>query len=320
MEYRALVNSSLEVSRLGLGSATFGREISQADSFSVLDFAIDHGINLIDTAESYGGGQSRAWRAKALGVNDVREVSDELHSSELIIGRWLHSRGRRDRILLQTKLLPPLSRKRIHEAIDASLSRLQTDYLDFYLAHAFDADTPLEETLAAFHELQQMGKIRFAGFSNFTVAQLNLALAAPGSPTLRVAQVLYNLAASESGSDLIPFCSEQGIAVQSYSPLGAGFLTGKYAFDGKIPRGSRFDVMPGHTAIYFSPDKFRMVDRLRSISAATGLPIAELAIRWILENQAVSTVLVGARKVDHIQSALNALTLHPPAELFRLYG
>ena len=310
---RKLGRTPLQVSRIALGCVTFGREIDQPTSFAILDHALVQGINLLDTAEAYGGGEALAGRLKASGIEDVREVSGEFHSSELILGRWLESRRCRDRIILQTKVAPPLNRRRVLDSIDASLNRLRTDAIDIFMFHSFDPHTPLQESLAALAEAVAVGKIHHAGCSNFTADQLRAAhqiARDSGLPRLEVCQSIYSLAAREIEGSVLPVCRELDIGVETYSPLGAGFLTGKYdPATRQAPPGSRFHIAPGHMAIYFHEDKFEMVSRLHNLSARIGVPVPRLAIAWVLQNQAVDTVLAGARTTAHIDSALTALDL-----------
>jgi len=164
-------------------------------------------------------------------VDDVREVTSEMHSSEKIIGRWLKSSGNRPRILLQTKVTTNFTRQHIQEAIDASLERLQTDWIDLYLFHSFDAKTPLEEGLEALTRAVEQGKIRVAGCSNFSAPQLRESLAissSRGLQRLEEAQPPYSLVQRQIESELLPLCAQEQIGVIAYSPLGAGFLSGKY--------------------------------------------------------------------------------------------
>jgi len=307
MDYRRLGKTSLQVSRIGLGTVTFGREIDEAESFAVMDHALASGIQFFDTAEGYGGGQARMAREKAQGFSDTREVSGEFHSSELIVGRWLKSRQCRDRIILQTKLLPPLTKSRITTLADESLSRLQTDYVDLYLAHAFDSVTPLEETLEGFAAVKRAGKVREAGCSNFDASQMKRSLDLQQIAPLVTVQSNYNLAVRAIEQDLLPLCVANQIGVQTYSPLGAGFLTGKYQRHlATFPAGSRFDVSPAHAEIYFHPEKFAAVERLHETAKASSIPVPQLAVGWVLANPAVDCVLIGARNRAHIDSAVNA--------------
>jgi aryl-alcohol dehydrogenase-like predicted oxidoreductase len=304
------------VSRLGLGCTTFGREIDEATSFQIMDYAVAKSITLFDTAEAYGGGQARAYRRQSFGIDDVREVSGEMHSSEKIIGRWLKSRGCRDRIVLQTKVSTNFTKAHVAAAVDASLERLQTDVIDLYLFHSYDANTHLEEALEAMTRVIQAGKVRVAGCSNFSAEQIRSALEISRQKSLarmEVTQPNYNLVCREIEQDLLPLCREHDVAVVTYSPLGAGFLTGKYTPDRKaIPKGTRFDVIEDHADIYFSERNFRVVERLRQHAQANGVPMVRLALAWVLRNPNVTSVLVGARTTAHLDNALEALAMEFP--------
>ena len=318
MEMRSLGSSGIVVSRLGLGCATFGREIDEAGSFQIMDAALERGITLFDTAESYGGGQARQYRRDRLGVEDVREVSGEMHSSERILGRWLKSRGVRSQVTIQTKVLANRSQQEVQEALEASLRRLQTDTVDLYLFHSYDPDVPLEEGLAALDRGEKAGSIRSSGCSNFSAGQLSEALGLSrrkGLPRLGVIQPIYNLACREIETDLLPLCQRQQVGVVTYSPLGAGFLAGKYTADrGKIPKGTRFDVIPGHVNIYFHQNSFRVVEQLRRKADRTGLSMVQLAMGWVLNRQGVDSVLIGARNTSHLDNALRAMEMDFPPE------
>jgi len=313
MEQRRVGRSDVFVSRLGLGCVTFGREIDEAESFRLLDQAVDGGITLLDTAEGYGGGNAQLYRQRTLGVSDVREKSDEMHSSEKIIGRWLRARGNREQVVIQTKISGRYEKAEIARAIEASLTRLQTDRIDLYLLHQFDATVPLVEAIEALERAAQAGKIRAFGCSNFSAAQLREALRVNqgrGLHRFEAIQSVYSLVAREIEQELIPLCERQQIGVITYSPLAAGFLSGKYTPDRQaVPKGSRFDVIPGHADLYFHEESFRRLDRLRELSAATGIPMARLALGWALKNQSITSVLIGATTPAHIANGLEALQL-----------
>jgi aryl-alcohol dehydrogenase-like predicted oxidoreductase len=314
LEKRRLGKTDIQVSRLGLGCVTFGREIDEATSSRLMGSALDLGITLIDTAEAYGGGQARQYRRNTLGVDDVREASSEMHSSEKIIGRWLKSSGNRSRVVLQTKVTTNFTRQHLQEAIDASLGRLQTDWIDLYLFHSFDAKTPLEEGLEALTRAVEQGKVRVAGCSNFSATQVREGLAissSRGLQRLEEVQPPYSLVERSIESDLLPLCAQEQIAVVSYSPLGAGFLSGKYERS-SIPKGSRFDVIPGHADIYFTDQKFAIVERLRQKSDETGQSLVQLAMGWVLKKPGITSVLVGASRAGHLENAIEALEMDFP--------
>jgi 1-deoxyxylulose-5-phosphate synthase len=308
-----LGRSGIEVPRLGLGCATFGREIDEATAFALMDYAVERDINLFDTAEAYGGGQARDYRKAVLKVEDVREVSGEHHSSERIIGRWLRSNGSREQVVLVSKVTTNFTRAHVREALEMSLERLQTDCLDVYLFHSFDDNTSLEEALTAMHEVQQSGLVRCVGCSNFTGQQLRESLdisSRLGLRRLEVTEAACSLAAREAETDLLPLCRSEEIGFLGYSPLGAGFLSGKYNGDrSAFPQGSRFHVIPAHADIYFNDDNFRTLDLLHKTGARLGVPALQLAIAWVLAHPDVTTVLCGARNTAQIDNALAAAQL-----------
>ena len=331
MEQRSLGRTSYTLSAIGLGCVTFGREIDEQASYQILDQAVENGITWLDTAEGYGGGNARQYRRKHLGIDDVREVSEELSSSELIIGRWLRSRGCRDRITICTKVGSGNSPENIRRALGASLERLQIDSVDIYELHAYDPNVPIGETLGALNEAMAEGLVRVIGCSNFTAAQLGSALQASektGVARFEIIQPPYNLATPSAREDLFPLCRRQQIAITTYSPLAAGFLSGKYSSgESGVPRGSRFDVLPGHATIYFKDQNFQIVDKLREKAEQLDIPMVRLAMAWAMANTDVTSIIVGARKMDHIDNAITAYRMkldphlleemtswtHPPA-------
>jgi 1-deoxyxylulose-5-phosphate synthase len=305
-----------------MGCVTFGREIDEAASFRILDEALDRGINLLDTAEAYGAAESQEHRRKTLGIDDVREVSSESHSSEKIIGRWLKARRCRDSVVIQTKLSNNFTRAHVAEALDASLERLQTDYVDFYMFHSYDPKTPLEQALEAIKAAVESGKARAAGCSNFSAAQTREALAlsrTKGLAKLEMTQPPYSLVSREIEAELLPLCRAERIGVGSYSPLAGGFLSGKYTPDhGGIPKGSRFDIKPNHANQYFCERNFRTIERLRRIADDMKLPMTCVAMAWVLRNPDVTSVLIGATSTAHLDNAVRAMGVDIPAELVKV--
>lgn len=318
MQKGPLGKTSIQISRIGLGCATFGREIDEATAFQIMDYAIEKGINFFDTAEIYGGGQSREYRRKYLGVDDVREVSNEYHSSERIIGRWLKARGCRNEIVLESKVQTNFTRSHIAEALHASLERLQTDQIDSYLFHSFDSTNPLEEGLEAMTTAVKNGTIRVAGCSNFSAEQLSNALDLSkrhGWTRMEITQPHYNLVTREAEKDLLPLCRQEQITTVGYSPLGAGFLSGKYTPDrNAFPKGSRFHVVPAFSELYFTDEKFRVVEQLRKFSKQVEVPMVRLAMGWVLRKTDLTMPLVGARTTAHIDNALLAQEMDFPGE------
>lgn len=308
----SLGQSGLTVSRLGLGCTTFGREITEEQAFALMDYALDHGITLFDTAEAYGGGEARAYRRDRLGLDDTREVSGEMHSSEKIIGRWFKARNTRDRITLVTKVTKHVSREHVRNALEASLARLQTDHVDVYLYHSYDATATDDEAMSAMDAVVRTGLARTVGCSNYNAAQLQGAVDSArraGGTRFEVAELPYNLVQSEH--DAFPIIRREGLGVFGYSPLAAGFLTGKYTSDRTaVPKGTRFDVIPAHADIYFNDRNFRRVALLHALADRVGVPPLQLAMGWVLQNPAVTTVLVGARTEAHLANAFATDALH----------
>ena len=284
MEKRKLGRTGVEVSRIGLGCVTFGREIDQDASFALMDYAVSHGITVFDTAEAYGG-----------------------NASEKIIGHWLRTNSMRDRIFLVSKVTTNFTRQHVREALEASLERLVTDRLDLYLFHNFDRNTPLEEALEAIDEVKRSGLTRFIGCSNFTAAQTRQALE---TTRIDAVEAACNLALPNAEKDLLPLCAKEDLGFLAYSPLAAGFLTGKYSGDrASMPKGSRFDVIPGHADIYFNEQSFRALAELQAKEKTAGIPAVQLAIAWVLAHTEITSVLCGARAISHLENALAALKL-----------
>ncbi len=302
---------NIKLSRLGLGGALFGREIDEETSRKTLDYALEHGITLIDTAEAYGGGNARSYRREVCGVDDIREVSGEMHSSEKIIGRWLRDRDNRKEVTLCTKFSTGGQAANVHRAVRGSLERLQTDVIDIYMMHSPDPKVPLEETLEALTEEVRAGRIRAIGCSNFSHLQLAEALELSqtrGYARMEFTQPPFSLVGSGARLDLLPLCLEEKVATMVYSPLAAGFLAGKYSPSrDSIPKGTRFDVVPGHIDIYFNEQNFQILESLRALSAESGLGMVHLAMAWVIAYPGISSVLVGARKLSHIDNALDCL-------------
>lgn len=284
-----------DTTRIGLGCVTFGREIDADAAFRIMDYAVEKGIRFFDTAESYGDG-----------------------ASEQIVGRWLRARAMQGRITIATKVSGRLTRSHVARSIEASRERLGLDTIGVYMLHCPDPATPIEETLEALTLAVEQKKIGLPGCSNYSAAELSAALGAGDAHRLarfRIVQPNYNLVEREIERELLPLAARNDIRVVTYSPLGAGFLTGKYTPDrAQFPDGSRFAVKPGHADIYFTPEKFQTVERLRAKSAATGVPMARLAMAWVFQNPRVDTVLVGARSTTHLDNAFTALHETFPAD------
>ncbi len=291
MEYRSLGQSDLSVSSIGMGCVTFGREVDPQSSLLIMDHAFEQGITLFDTAEAYAQG-----------------------ASERVVGEWMKTRHSRDKVMLATKISGLLTRDRIVASAEASLKRLQTDRIDLLQTHVWDESTPLEETLEALTTLVQQGKVRHIGCSNYSASQLKAALAL--SNTAEFSRMIsvqppYNLLQREIEADLLPLCAAENIGVISYSPLAAGFLTGKYRQGAAIPSGTRFDVIPGHQNIYFTEHGYQVLENLEAESQATGKSHVQLALSWVLNQPGITSVLIGARNMSQIDQAIGSSKTKP---------
>lgn len=276
MKYAVITPAALPVTQIGLGCVTLGREIDEEASFVLLDHALARGVRLFDTAAAYGHG-----------------------ASESILGRWLASR-RPSGISIATKILPPYDRI----DIAASMQRLGVDQIDLLYLHQWH-DSVLSAG-AALDELVASGRVKALGLSNVTLDQLRAA-----GPRFSVVQNNHNLAVSDVSEALREHCVANGIAIVTYSPLGAGFLTGKHHLG--VQSGSRFDLVPGHQDVYFHRGSYRRLATLEAVSARSGHSQAHLALAWALHQPGVASVLVGGRTPAHLDQAFAALDFNDPA-------
>lgn len=309
MEFRRLGRARLKVSTICLGTMQFGWSADEATSHDILNRAVELGCNFIDTADIY----SRWAEGNAGGV------------SEQIIGRWLASSGvRRESIVLATKVRGEmgsgpndqgLSRGHIMTAVENSLRRLQTDYLDLYQVHWPDEETPLEETLSALTDLVRMGKVRYIGCSNFPAWLLAKSLWVSDVKNLARFDTLqphYSLVhRAEFERELQPLCLDQGIGVIPYSPLAAGFLTGKYRRDTPLPVSARAE---GVRKRYMNEQGFTAVDKLEAIGQSHNATIAQTAIAWVLANTAVSAAIIGANSIAQLEDTVGGAAVSLTAE------
>lgn len=277
---------------IALGCVTFGREIEQAMSFALMDHAWARGIRFFDTAAAYAEG-----------------------ASERIVGAWLAARRPEDgRPVVATKMLPPYDPDRIRAAVGVSLERLGRSQIDLFYLHRWDATAEAAGALTMLDELVRKGKVGALGVSNYNAEQLGRALQMQDQLGLARFQVLqnnHNFAVRDVTEELRALCAARGVAIVTYSPLGAGFLTGKHRAG--VEPGSRFDVMPGHQRIYFNDLSHQRLARLEALAARTGRTMTELALAWALHQPGVASVLVGGRATAHVDQALAALALNEPA-------
>ena len=292
MEYRNLGCSGLKVSEVSLGGNNFGWWADEQTSVSVIDHAIDQGINFIDTADIYDRGHSEEFIGKAI-------------------------KNKRHRVSIATKFGGPMgdgpndrggSRHYVHKAVDASLRRLQTDYIDLYQMHFPDATTPIEETLRALDDIVRAGKVRYIGCSNFTGWQLCEALWTSKTSNLSsfvTVQPRYNLMDRQIEGELVPCCQAYGIGVIPYSPLAGGFLTGKYR-KGEEPPDGRLSQQMSASSGLFKDANWDKLAKLDHFATERGHTVLELAIAWLLSRPWLSTVIAGARRTEQVTSNVTA--------------
>ncbi|MBE7528549.1 MAG: aldo/keto reductase [Chloroflexi bacterium] len=299
MEYRRLGRTGLKVSAICLGTMQFGWTAVKEASLAVMDTAVAQGINFFDTADVYSN-----WAQDNPGG-----------VSEQIIGEWLAGRRiPRDQIIIATKVRGEmgsgpndqgLSRHHILHAVEASLRRLQTDYIDLYQMHWYDEETPLDETLRALDDLVRAGKVRYVGCSNYPAWLLMKSLWISDVQRLvrfDSLQPHYNLLhRAEFERELMPLCLDQGVGVIPYGPLGGGFLTGKYRRNTPLPDSAR---AAGVQRRYLNERGFAVVDKLEEIAQAHEATIAQVAIAWVLANTAVTAAIIGANSSQQLLDIL----------------
>jgi aryl-alcohol dehydrogenase-like predicted oxidoreductase len=309
MEYRQLGGSGLRISKLTLGTMTFGgrgnfANVGATDAEGArrqIDMALDAGINLIDTADIYSAG-----------------------ASEEMVGQAL--RGRRDDALIASKARFPmgegpndagLSRHHLIEACEASLRRLQTDHIDLYQVHEWDGQTPLEETLAALEQLQRDGKVRYVGCSNFAGWQAMKALGIAdrtGLPRFVSQQVYLSLQERSAEYEIVPAAIDQGLGLLIWSPLAGGLMSGKYRRNQPPPEGSRHASEWSEPPVYDEDKLYDTVEVLIEVAESRDVSAAQVALAWLLERPGVTTVIVGSRTDEQLADNLAAAHLELTAE------
>jgi len=293
---RKLGHTDLSVTPLCLGGNVFGWTADERSSFAVLDAYVDGGGNFIDTADTYSVG-----------------------GSESILGRWMSTRKNRDRVILATKVgshmgndpnAHGLSRRYILEEVETSLKRLQSDYIDLYQAHRDDQNTLLDETMAAFHDLVQQGKVRYVGASNYSATRLREALQVRdqhGYVRYETLQPPYNLVnRAEYERDLEALCLEQGLGVITYSSLASGFLSGKYRSGKDLPSSPR---AKGIQERYMNEKGFRILEQLDRVAAAHHATVAQVALAWIMARPGITAAIASATSAEQVRELLGAVEL-----------
>jgi aryl-alcohol dehydrogenase-like predicted oxidoreductase len=303
MEHVQFGRTGLKVSRLCLGTMTFGYQIDENTSKEIMDTAAEAGFTFFDTADVYPLGAP----------------AKEFGRTEEVIGSWMS--GKRDRFIIASKCFFPTgpmpwdggnSRQNIMRAVEASLRRLRTDHIDLYQIHAWDPITPIDETLRAMDDLVTSGKVRYIGCSNTLAYQLAKAIGRSelhGISKFESVQPRYNLLFRENERELFPLCSEDDIAVIPYNPLAGGLLTGKHR-SGEPTEGTRFTL--GYAAgpyqeRYWQEAMFRTVEEFQQVAEDAGVPMTTLAIRWVLANPVITSPIVGASRPDQLAASVAAL-------------
>jgi 1-deoxyxylulose-5-phosphate synthase len=291
---------------------TFGLQCDEPSSVAILDRAAEGGLDFLDSSDAYPLG----------GDLSTRGVTEE------ILGRWL--RGKRDRFIVATKCFAPTgpapfdqgnSRKHILSAVEASLRRLQTDYIDLYQLHGYDLATPIDETLGALDDLVHQGKVRYIGCSNFLTYQLVRAVGR--TETLRLArldcvQPRYNLLFRQIEREMLPYCAEEGIGVIPYNPIAGGLLSGKHSRVSPPPEGTRFTLGtagPMYQQRYWQDREFDTVDVLRGLADQAGVSLVTLSVAWVLANSAITAPIIGASRPEQLDASLAAAEFRVDDEL-----
>jgi aryl-alcohol dehydrogenase-like predicted oxidoreductase len=292
VRYRNLGDSDIEVSEISLGSwLTYGAGVERDQTEACTRAAFDAGINFFDTSNIYGGGAAEtAWG----------EVLTDFP---------------RDSYVLATKVYFPmsatdqgLSREQIHKQLDASLERLRTDYVDLYQCHRPDPETPIEETMEALTEVQEAGKVREIGFSEWTIEQIQAGLEVPNTRKWVSSQPQYNMIWRAPEAELIPFCADHGISQIVWSPLAQGVLTGKYRPGEAPPQDSRaaHDEMSVSISRYMEDETLEAVQRLAAVAEGAGLSMAEMALAWVLREPNVASAIIGASRPEQVHANAGA--------------
>ncbi len=293
MEFKTLAGTDLNVSSISIGTMTFGGQVSEDDAIHMVDHCLEAGINFFDTANVYNAGLSEAITGKAL-------------------------KGRRHKVVLASKLRGKmgeepddsgLSRAAVRKAVDDTLGRLQTDYLDLYYLHQPDWDTPIEETLAAMDDLVAAGKVRYPATSNYAAWQIGQMLWVSenhGYTPPRVSQPMYNMLSRGIEQEYLAFCREFDISVIAYNPLAAGLLTGKHRGKELPQGGTRFDGNKMYMDRFWHPSYFQAVEETATLAEQAGISMVELAFRWLLSQDIVDSVILGATRMEHLKENMKA--------------
>lgn len=313
MKFSSLGRTGLQVSNLCLGTMTFGNQADKKTSFEILDKAFADGVNFIDTADVYPIGRASYAIAGA---------------TESIIGEWLQDK--RDKVVLATKCFGAmgpgpndkgLSRKHIMTSVEESLRRLKTDYIDLYQAHQFDPSTPMDETLRAFDDLVDQGKVRYIGVSNWRawqVAKANGIADRKNYTRIASVQPRYNLLFRMIEEDLVPMAIDEGVGIISYNPLAGGMLTGRYGKNANIQDGTRFGL--GNNAgllyqeRYWQEASFDAVERYQFWCRENNFDPVTTAVRWVIQQLGINSAIIGASRPEQLDASLRAADMNELTE------
>ena len=326
MEYRKMGRTGLKVSSFCLGTMTLGRQVDEKESIQIIHAAMDAGVNFIDTADMYVNGVTEEILGKAIGgQRDSLVIASKGGHIRKLDKKYGEQRDYGPIDLARPRPFHPwpagegvghndmgLSRKHIMQALEGSLGRLRTDYIDLYYAHMPDYSTPLEETLRAMDDLVRQGKVRYLGCSNFRAFQLCKALWI--SEKLNLArwdciQPPYNLLTRDIEYELLPLCAEEGVGVCVFSPMAAGFLSGKYNKDTTPIEGARFSLAHlgyRYNQPYWTDANFSAVEKLEKIAEDHGKGLPEFSLAWVLSNPTITAVVCGATSVEQLQQNMRA--------------
>jgi aryl-alcohol dehydrogenase-like predicted oxidoreductase len=298
METMRLGRSGLKVSRICMGTMTFGGDADERTSFRLMDRYVELGGNFLDTADQYSNGLS-----------------------EEIVGRWIVDRGLRDQIVLATKVYTQmgpgpndggLSRIHIQRGVEASLRRLQTDVIDLYQIHRWDFGSPIEETMETLNDLVRQGKVRYIGCSNLKAWHLSKCLSISQenhwSRFISI-QPIYSALNRSIENEVLPLCAEEGLGVIVYNPLAGGVLTGKYRRDQAPPSGTRLGDMAAYRGRYYTESSLDIAERFAEAARKRYVTPAQLALAWVLAEPRVTCPIVGARTLEQLEDTLGGLII-----------
>lgn len=311
MQYRFLGTTGIQVSALSLGTENFGPRTSETDACQIVDFAIEKGVNLIDTANFYG-------------TEQPDDYSERRGQSEIILGKALKRNGMRDKVFISTKVRGPMwqgpngegaSRWHILRAVEDSLCRLQTDYIDLYQVHWPDLNVPIEETLRALDDLIRSGKVRYIGSSSFSAWQIIEALWASEKYSLNrfvSEQTFYSMVGRKNERELLPMARKYKLGILVWSPLFAGFLTGKYRRGQPMPEGSRLGDETSERSwprSYIGERAYDLIEKLDEVAARKGCTMAQFAMAWVLAQPGITSAIMGPRTMQHLKEYLDSLNV-----------